>query len=173
MLRNGLLRYILYTCPKSIVMNLTTCTHGAHKIHSCKHKVYIQQNHSTCTDEVLGRVYRWGPWLRVKTRPLPLRPWLEPSACTCDPRKRVHSRPPDLLTGVSIINHPVWSSPIFGNIHILFSAFLDVSGCSPWQPHLEMLQQHTQTLAMSQSWSPVDDVLQVFHNKGLTKKVQV
>ena len=23
------LRYILYTCPKSIVMNLTTCTHGA------------------------------------------------------------------------------------------------------------------------------------------------
>ena len=36
MLRNGLLRYILYTCPKSIVMNLTTCTHGAHKIHSGK-----------------------------------------------------------------------------------------------------------------------------------------
>ena len=35
-LRNGLLRYILYTCPKSIVMNLTTCTHGAHKIHSGK-----------------------------------------------------------------------------------------------------------------------------------------
>ena len=69
-------------------------------------KVYIQQNHSACTDEALGRVYKWGPWPRVQTRPLPLRPWPEPSACTCDPgpepsactcdpRKRVHSRPPD------------------------------------------------------------------------------
>ena len=69
-------------------------------------KVYIQQNHSACTDEALRRVYRWGPWPRVQTRPLPLRPWPEPSACTCDPgpepsactcdpRKRVHSRPPD------------------------------------------------------------------------------
>ena len=36
--------------------------------------------------------------------------------------------------------------------------------------HLEMLQQHTQTLAMSQSWSPVDDVLQVFHNKVWPKR---
>ena len=41
-------------------------------------KVYIQQNHSACTDEALGRVYKWGPWPRVQTRPLPLRPWPEP-----------------------------------------------------------------------------------------------
>ena len=33
-------------------------------------KVYMQQNHSACTDEALGRVYRWGPWPRVQTRPL-------------------------------------------------------------------------------------------------------
>ena len=77
-------------------------------------KVYIQQNHSACTDEALGRVYRWGRWQRVQTRPLPLGPWPEPSACTCDPgpepsactcdpRKRVHSRPPDPNGSSSII----------------------------------------------------------------------
>ena len=81
-------------------MNLTTCTHGAHKIHSCKNKgVHTAKPF---------RVYRRGPWPRVQTRPLPLRPCPEPSACTCDPgpepsactcdpRKRVHSRPPDPL----------------------------------------------------------------------------
>ena len=80
-------------------------------------KVYIQQNHSACTDEALGRVYRWGPWPRVQTRPLPLRPWPEPSACTCDPgpepsacpcdpRKRVHRRPPDLLGCPYFWKHP-------------------------------------------------------------------
>ena len=90
---------------------LKTCTwQPAHMEHTkytaVRTKVYIQQNHSACTDETLGRVYRWGPWPRVQTRPLPLRPWPEPSACTCDPgpepsactcdpRKRVHSRPPD------------------------------------------------------------------------------
>ena len=118
-LRNGLLRYILYTCPKSIVMNLTTCTHGAHKIHSgktakdlylttCTHgarKIHSCKNNGVHTAKPF-RVYRRGPWPRVQTRPLPLRPWPEPSACTCDPgpeasactcdpRKRVHSRPPD------------------------------------------------------------------------------
>ena len=93
------------------VRPLKTCTwQRAHMEHTkytaVRTKVYIQQNHSACTDEALGRVYRWGPWLRVQTRPLPLRPWPEPSACTCDPgpepsactcdpRKRVHSRPPD------------------------------------------------------------------------------
>ena len=120
-LRDGLLRYILYTCPKSIVMNLTTCTHGAHKIHSGKtakdlylttcthggHKIHSCKNKGVHTAKPF-RVYRRGPWPRVQTRPLPLRPWqepsactcdpgLEPSACTCDPRKRVHSRPPDLF----------------------------------------------------------------------------
>ena len=90
---------------------LKTCTwQPAHMEHTnytaVRTKVYIQQNHSACPDEALGRVYRWGPWPRVQTRPLPLRPWPEPSACTCDPgpepsactcdpRKRVHSRPPD------------------------------------------------------------------------------
>ena len=34
-------------------------------------KWYIQQTHSACTDESLVRVYRWGPWPRVQTRPLP------------------------------------------------------------------------------------------------------
>ena len=33
---------------------------------------YIQQTHSVCTDEALGRVYRWGPWPRVQTRPFDL-----------------------------------------------------------------------------------------------------
>ena len=33
---------------------------------------YIQQTHSACTDESLVRVYRWGPWPRVQTRPLPV-----------------------------------------------------------------------------------------------------
>ena len=62
MLRNGLLRYILYTCPKSIVMNLTTCTHGAHKIHSCKNKgVHTAKPF---------RVYRRGSWPRIQMRPL-------------------------------------------------------------------------------------------------------
>ena len=67
-------------------------------------------------------------------------------------------------------HHPFWGTPIFGNIHIYFSVpFSDVSG-QPWWSHLEMLQQHTQALAMSQSWSPLHDVLHVFHNKGLTKQ---
>ena len=49
---------------------LTTCTHGAHKIHSCKNKgVHTAKPF---------RLYRWGPWPRVQTRPLPLRPWPEP-----------------------------------------------------------------------------------------------
>ena len=126
MLRNGRLRYILYTCPKSIViMNLTTCTHGAHKIHSGKtakdlylttcthgaHNIHRCKNKGVHTAKPF-RVYRRGPWPRVQMRPLtactdePLRPWPEPSACTCDPgpepsactcdpRKRVHRRPPD------------------------------------------------------------------------------
>ena len=80
---------------------LKTCTwQRAHMEHTkytaVRTKVYIQQNHSACTDEALGRVYRWGPWLRVQTRPLPLRPWPEPSACTCDPGpepSRVYLRP--------------------------------------------------------------------------------
>ena len=90
---------------------LKTCTWQPARMEHTKYtavrtQVYIQQNHFACTDEALGRVYRWGPWPRVQTRPLPLRPWPEPSACTCDPgpepsactcdpRKRVHSRPPD------------------------------------------------------------------------------
>ena len=94
---------------------LKTCTwQPAHMEHTkytaVRTKVYIQQNHSACTDEALGRVYRWGPWPRVQTRPLALRPWPEPSACTCDPgpepsactcdpRKRVHRRPPDPCVG--------------------------------------------------------------------------
>ena len=121
-LRNGLLRYILYTCPKSIVMNLTTCTHGAHKIHSGKtakdlylttcthgaHKIHSRKNKgvhtakpfrvyrplAACTDEAPERVYRRG---RYPCDPAcTCDPGPEPSACTCDPRKRVHSRPPDL-----------------------------------------------------------------------------
>ena len=61
-LRNGMLRYILYTCPISIVVNLTTCTRGAHKIHSCKNKgVHTAKPF---------RVYRRGPWPRVQMRPL-------------------------------------------------------------------------------------------------------
>ena len=101
---------------------LKTCTwQPAHMEHTkytaVRTKVYIQQTHSACTDEALGRVYRWGPWPRVQTRPLPLRPWPEPSACTCDPgpepsactcdpRKRVHRRPPDLF----------WATVIFFRI---------------------------------------------------------
>ena len=86
---------------------LKTCTwQPAHMEHTkytaVRTKVYIQQNHSASTDEALGRVYRWGPWPRVQMRPLPLRPWPEPSTCTCDPRKRVHSRPPDPLRTTSI-----------------------------------------------------------------------
>ena len=43
-------------------MNLTTCTHGAHKIHSCKNKgVHTAKPF---------RVYRRGPWPRVQMRPL-------------------------------------------------------------------------------------------------------
>ena len=75
MLRNGLLWYILYTCPKSIVMNLTTCTHGAHKIHSGKiakdlylttcthgaHKIHSCKNKGVHTAKPF-RVYRRGPW---------------------------------------------------------------------------------------------------------------
>ena len=83
MLWNGLLRYILYTCPKSIVMNLTTCTHGAHKIHSGKtakdlylttcthktHKIHSCKNKGVHTAKPF-RVYRRGPWPRVQMRPL-------------------------------------------------------------------------------------------------------
>ena len=83
MLRNGLLRYLLYTCPKSIVMNLTTCTHGAHKIHSGKtakdlylttcthgaHKIHSCKNKGVHTPKPF-RVYRRGPWPRVQMRPL-------------------------------------------------------------------------------------------------------
>ena len=82
-LRNGLLRYILYTCPKSIVMNLTTCTHGAYKIHSSKtakdlylttcthgaHKIHSCKNERVHTAKPF-RVYRRGPWPRVQMRPL-------------------------------------------------------------------------------------------------------
>ena len=82
-LRNGLLRYLLYTCPKSIVMNLTTCTHGAHKIHSGKtakdlylttcthgaHKIHSCKNKGVHTPKPF-RVYRRGPWPRVQMRPL-------------------------------------------------------------------------------------------------------
>ena len=71
----GLLRYILYTCPKSIVMNLTTCTHGAHKIHSGKiakdlylttcthgaHKIHSCKNKGVHTAKPF-RVYRRSPW---------------------------------------------------------------------------------------------------------------
>ena len=83
LLRNGLLRYILYTCPKSIVMNLTTCTHGAHKIHSGKtakdlylttcthgaHKIHSCKNKGVHTAKPF-RMYRRGPWPRVQMRPL-------------------------------------------------------------------------------------------------------
>ena len=98
---------------------LKTCTWQPARMEHTKYtavrtQVYIQQNHFACTDEALGRVYRWGPWPRVQTRPLPLRPWPEPSACTCepgpepsactcDPRKRVHSRPPDLLSTTTFL----------------------------------------------------------------------
>ena len=41
---------------------LTTCTHGAHKIHSCK----IKGLHTAKP----FRVYRRGPWPRVQMRPL-------------------------------------------------------------------------------------------------------
>ena len=80
---NGLLRYILCTCPKSIVMNLSTCTHGAHKIHSGKtakdlylttcahgaHKIHSCKNKGVHTAKPF-RVYRRGPWPRVQMRPL-------------------------------------------------------------------------------------------------------
>ena len=107
-LRSGLLRYILYTCqtcnvtrvqsatqwvasvhtlhytcPKSIVMNLTTCTHGAHKIHSGKtakdlylttcthgaHKIHSCKNKGVHTAKPF-RMYRRGLWPRVQMRPL-------------------------------------------------------------------------------------------------------
>ena len=100
-----------WSTQNTAVRLLKTCTwQPAHMEHTkntaVRTKVYIQQHHSACTDEALGRVYRWGPWPRVQTRPLPLRPWPEPSpctcdpgpepsACTCDPRKRVRSQPPD------------------------------------------------------------------------------
>ena len=43
-------------------MNLTTCTHGAHKIRSCKNKgVHTAKPF---------RLYRRGPWPRVQMRPL-------------------------------------------------------------------------------------------------------
>ena len=126
------MEHIKYTA----VRLLKTCTwqtaHMEHTIYTAvRTKVYIQQNHSACTDEALGRVYRWGPWPRVQTRPLPLRPWPEPSACTCDPgpepsactcdpRKRVHSRPPDLSVGTLYLQcilpgscwHPLLCYPI-------------------------------------------------------------
>ena len=76
-LQNGLLRYILYTCPKSIVMKLTTCTHGAHKIHSGKtaKDLYLTTCTHGCKNKGVHtakpfRVYRRGPWPRVQMRPL-------------------------------------------------------------------------------------------------------
>ena len=68
---------------KSIVMNLSTCTHGAHKIHSGKtakdlylttcahgaHKIHSCKNKGVHTAKPF-RVYRRGPWPRVQMRPL-------------------------------------------------------------------------------------------------------
>ena len=107
-LRNGPLRYILYTCPQSIVRNLTTCTHGAHKIHSCKNKgVHTAKISKTiprvqtrplaaCTDEAPDRVYRRGRYpcdpgqnhLRVLATLAQNHPRVlatPESACTADP----------------------------------------------------------------------------------------
>ena len=68
---------------KSIVMNLTTCTHGAHKMHSGKtakdlylttcthgaHKIHNCKNKGVHAAKSF-RVYRRGPWPRVQMRPL-------------------------------------------------------------------------------------------------------
>ena len=32
-----------------------------------------------------------------------------------------------ILIGFSIINHPFWGTPIFGNIHIVFSVLVNIS----------------------------------------------
>ena len=51
---------------------LKTCTcEPAHMDTAVRTHWYIQQTHSACTDEALVRVYRWGPWPRVQTRPFP------------------------------------------------------------------------------------------------------
>ena len=64
-------------------MNLTTCTHGAHKIHSGKtakdlylttcthgtHKIHSCKNKGVHTAKPF-RVYRRGPWPHVQMRPL-------------------------------------------------------------------------------------------------------
>ena len=127
-----LLRYILYTCPKSIVMNLTTCTHGAHKIytavrllktclttcthgahkiHSCKNKgvhtakpfrVYRTRPLAACTDEAPDRVYKRGryPCDAGQNHPHVLATLAQNHPrVLATPRKRVHSRPPDLKIG--------------------------------------------------------------------------
>ena len=133
-LRNGLLRYILYTCPKSIVMNLTTCTHGAHKIHSGKtakdlylttcthgaHKIHSCKNKGVHTAKPF-RVYRRGPWPRVQMRPLTACTDEAVTLATLARTIRVYLRPqkaraqptpwPSKCIDVKVIRMNIWHVP--------------------------------------------------------------
>ena len=64
---------------------LTTCTHGAHKIHSCKNK-------GLHTAKPF-RVYRRGPWPRVQMRPLTACTDEAVTLATLARTIRVHLRP--------------------------------------------------------------------------------
>ena len=51
-----------------------------------------------------------------------------------------------ILIGFSIINHPFWDTPIFGNIHICTET------TKSWAPHLGMLKTSSSTARRLGSW---------------------
>ena len=151
-----MLRYILYACPKSIVVNLTTCTHGAHKIHSCKNKgVHTAKPF---------RVYRRGPWPRLQMRPLTactdeavtlatlartirvhLRPWPRTIRVYLRPQKaRAQPTPwPMIYVDIWTITKILYQSFSLGGLSKIYLFYIstDICGrCESWIQGLETLR---------------------------------
>jgi len=47
-----------------------------------------------------------------------------------------------ILIGFSIINHPFWGTPIFGNTHVGLDRFFTVVAGQPWIFHDTFASQH-------------------------------
>ena len=58
-----------------------------------------------------------------------------------------------ILIGVSIINHPFWGIPIFGNTHIDFHQWF-FSTTSPVAPYENTLQPRQVSASPHRSWGP-------------------